>query len=890
MSRFPGDKLGPYELLAPIGRGGMGEVFRARDPRLNRDVAIKVSAERFTERFEREARMIAALNHPNICHLYDVGPDYLVMELVEGPTLADRLKTGAIPLEESLNIARQIADALEAAHEKSITHRDLKPGNIKIKVDGTVKVLDFGLAKMSGTAVAESDHSPTLTMSQTEAGVILGTAAYMSPEQAKGKPVDQRADIYAFGVVLYEMVTGQRLHHGESTTEVLASVIKEEPTWDKVPVQLRKLLRMCLEKDPQKRLRHIANVMALVDEVPSGAGFQPPAGAHPGRARWLRPAIVAAAALAIVGLVIVWAPWRTAPIAQEIRLQIPVPDKFTFNPGTAAALSPDGKWLAFPAVGPDNAPRMYIRSLSSLEVKPLEGSEIGPISAPPFWSYDSKFVVYFAGNAGAGKLKKNDIAGGPPQIISDSRSAQGGSWSRENVIIYSNWGTIVRVNAAGGTATPLTAGSGSPGVSPSAGESRDLWPQLLPNGRQFLYLHVSSKPGTTGVYVGSIDAKPEQQSTKPLLLSNHEAYYAPSQDRGAGRLLFEREGSIMAQRFDADKFQLSGDPAPIAGPVGSYSQVYYAMFSVSDTGVLLYRGGGSGGFQLTWVDSQGRPDGTLGEPSQYAWPSISPDGMRVAASQLNQGNTDIWVWDIARGTSLRLTFDAGVDNNPVWFPDGRRVVFASNRAGHYDLYTHAADGTGDDQLLLKSDEDKFPRGFSADGRYLLYDSQNPKTQNDVWILPMENNAKPVLFQGKEYMEGLGQFSPDRRWIAYMSNETGAFEVYVMPFSADSAAGADSGGKWMISRGGGIAPRWRGKKLIYITQDGRVMAADVSTDKTIQPGTPSSLFQAPLPPSTQLGPGDITSDGKRFLFVATQGTSGAPPPFTVVANWQASLKR
>ncbi len=887
MQLSAGDKLGPYEIAAPIGKGGMGEVFRARDSRLNRDVAIKVSAERFSERFEREARAIAALNHPNICHLYDVGPDYLVMELVEGPTLAERLKPGAIPLEESLNIARQIADALEAAHDKGITHRDLKPGNVKIKADGTVKVLDFGLAKMGGTPAVPSDASPTLTMGQTEAGMILGTASYMSPEQAKGKPVDQRADIYSFGVVLYEMVTGERLHNGESTTEVLASVIKEEPKWERVPAQVRKLLRLCLEKDPQKRLRHIANAMALVEEAPSGT--EVPRRLKPAPPRWMW--IAASLFVIIAAGVAVWAPWRAASPAQELRFTIPVPDKFTFNPGTAATLSPDGKWLAFPAIGPDNVSRMYIRSLSSLEVRPLEGSEVGPISAPPFWSSDSKFVVYYAGNASGGKLKKNDIAGGPPQIITDARGEQGGSWNRDNVILDSSYGAIVRVNAAGGAATPLTSGSGNPGTAPSGEETRDFWPQFLPDGRHFLYLHVSAKPGVTGVYVGSIDAKPEQQSSKPLLLSNRQAFYAPAQDGGTGWLLFEREGSIMAQRFDPDKLQLSGDPAPVAGPVGSFSQVYYAMFSASDTGVLLYRGGGSGGFQLIWIDSQGRPDGTLGEPGLYVWPSISPDGKRVAVSQTSQGNQDIWVWDIARETSLRLTFDAAVDNYPVWFPDGRKIVFASNRAGHFDLYAHAADGTGEDQLLLKSEEDKFPRGFSADGKYLVYDSQNPKTLSDVWILPLESSAKPVLFQGKEYLEALGQFSPDRRWIAYTSNESGTTEVYVRPFVADSiTAGAESGGKWEISRGGGIGPKWRGKQLIYMTPDGRVMAVDVSADKTIQPGTPKVLFQAPLPPSTQLGPGDITSDGKRFLYVATQGTSGTPPPFTVVTNWQASLKK
>ena len=393
MALSAGDTLGPYEILTPIGKGGMGEVYRAHDKRLSRDVAIKVSAEHFSERFEREARAIASLNHPNICHVYDVGPNYLVMELIEGPTLGDRLREGAIPLDESLNIARQIAEALEAAHEKGITHRDLKPGNVKIKPDGTVKVLDFGLAKIGGAPASQSDHSPTITMGQTQAGMILGTAAYMSPEQAKGKEVDQRADVYSFGVVLYEMVTGSRLHHGESTTEVLASVLKEEPRWEKVPPQVQRLLRRCLEKDPQKRQRHIGDIMALVDE--GGAGIPPAAGLQSSpRRRWLWPA-AAVAGLAIVAALVYWAPWRGQTTGPSIRFEIQPTATMTFINGGYPMVSPNGKWVVLPASGSDGVTRMWLRALDSVEVRPLAGTESGNNLPPPvFWSPDSRFIAF----------------------------------------------------------------------------------------------------------------------------------------------------------------------------------------------------------------------------------------------------------------------------------------------------------------------------------------------------------------------------------------------------------------------------------------------------------------------------------------------------------------
>ena len=888
-----GDALGPYEILASIGKGGMGEVYRARDKRLNRDVAIKTSAERFTERFEREARAIASLNHPNICHVYDVGPNYLVMELVEGPTLQEHLKQAALPLEESLNIARQIADALEAAHEKGITHRDLKPGNIKIKPDGTVKVLDFGLAKMGGTPTASSDHSPTITMGQTEAGVILGTAAYMSPEQAKGKEVDQRADVYSFGVVLYEMVTGTRLHHGETTTEVLASVLKEEPQWQKVPPQVQRLLRRCLEKDPQKRQRHIGDVMGLVDE--GGAGFQPAAGLRSGsRRRWLGPR-VAIAGIAIAASVALWAPWRTTISGPAIRFEIQPTEKITFINGSYPMVSPNGKWVVFPAIGADGVRRMWLRSLDSVEVRPLSGTESdNPIQPPVYWSPDSRFIV-FSSNPGpfaSGQFKKLDISGGPPTIICDVRGVTVGvTWNRDGVIVFGDnaIGGLMRVSAAGGVATPVTV------RDPSRGENFHLYPQFLPDGKHFLYYRSGNKPEYQGTYVGSIEAKPEEQSLKPVMLSDRQATYTASLIGGPARLLFLRETTLFAQPFDPGSFQLTGESVPVADQVGSFAPANAGLYSVSENGVLAYRvGPGGDHVQLTWYDPQGKVTGTLGDKGAYRNPAVSPDGTRVAVTQLDRstsGGSNIWVLDIARGNNIKVTFNAGRNDFPVWSPDGKSIAFASNRAGHMDLYLKGADGYGEERLVLQSEVDKRPTSWSKDGRFLLFQSVDPKTREDIWVLPdpsgSAGKAKPVPYLRTEFQEGLATFSPDGRWIAYLSSESGLVEVYVRPFYPDKIAESAAGGRWLISKGAfGHLPRWRsdGKELLYRAPSLEVMAAEVRTEKAFESSPARPLFSTPLQ-----FPGDVTSDGKRFLFPSPEGTN-APSPFTVVTNWQAALKK
>jgi Tol biopolymer transport system component/predicted Ser/Thr protein kinase len=884
-----GDRLGPYEILACLGKGGMGEVYSARDTRLDRDVAIKVSQERFTERFEREARTIAALNHPNVCHLYDVDPNYLVMELVEGPTLAERLKQGAIPLDEALNIARQIADALEAAHEKGIVHRDLKPGNIKIRPDGAVKVLDFGLAKMGGTPAVQGEHSPTQTVGPTEAGMILGTAGYMSPEQARGKPVDQRADIYAFGVVLYEMLAGERLHHGETTTEVLASVIKEDPQWDKVPPQVRRLLRRCLEKDPQRRLRHIGDVMALVDDAPVApiaVAALPTTGN-----RWLWP-VVAAVALLIAGVfAFLYLRPKAAPAASVQRFEIAPPEQLG-NRALVVSVSPDGTRVVFSGPTFAGANRLWVRRLDSVQSQPLDGTD--GAAGFLFWSPDSRFIVF--GTVPEGKLKKIEASGGPAQILADAGEVYGGFWTADGRIVFSaskdvgGYPALWEIPAAGGTASIL------PGVEHAADEGT-IASVLLPDGRHFIYSRSgpSAPASQSGTYLGSLDAKPGQNAKK-LLPDASDIVYAPSPEPERGYLLFVRAGStapngvsgtLMAQPFDLRKLDLAGEPVPIA------EGVLADGFSASQTGVLAYRAGLAGpGSWLTWFDRQGKTLGTAGDPGDYQSIAISPDGTRVAASRADSpSGEDLWMLDLARAVSTRFTFNRGLNMYPVWSPDASRIVFTSARNVTADLYEKLSNGGGDDELLFKSDKSKVPIGWSPDGRFLMFGSTTGGFQS--WVLPLDSQGRAA---GKPYLfltGGIaGKFSPDMRWIAYSSNESGKFEVYVRPFDPNSANGSPSGGgKWQVSTGGGGAPRWNGKELFYLAADGvTVMVVDVTPGPAFQPGTPRALFKANGLARTAAGaPWDVSPDGKKFLFPIPAAANTAAP-FNIVLNWTSLLKK
>jgi hypothetical protein len=870
MSLSPVTRLGPYEILEPIGAGGMGEVFRARDTRLNREVAIKVTGGRFSDRFEREAHSIAALNHLNICILYDVGPHYLVMELVEGPTLADRIKEGAIPWGEALAIARQIADALEAAHDKGIVHRDLKPANIKIKPDGTVKVLDFGLAKTLDAPIAASpltnpENSPTVN-TPTTAGVILGTVAYMPPEQIRGKVVDKRADIWAFGVVLYEMLAGKRPFQGEEFADILASVVKDRPDLDAVPAEARRLLERCLEKEPRKRLRDIGDMALLLERAPETAPSP-----DPRRARFAIAGWGAAALLAVALGPVAFLHFREKPPAPPAltRFQIPAPENTTMGPYLAVA--PDGRKVAFLAKG-----RLWVHFLESGESRDLTAAE-----GSPFWSPDSLFIGY----PSQGKLKKIEATGGPPQTVAEySGSWEGGAWSRDGVMVFGAFpGGLFRVPTSGGVPVAITV------IDPTRQQAFHYCPSFLSDGRNFVYTSQSSDGQKDAIYLGSVDLKPEQQSSKPLVASHWGPVYAPSADPSTGYLLFMREGTLKAQPFDNRRLELKDQAVTVAEQVGDNlgGAGGYGAFSASASDVLVFWPGAALDRQLTWYDREGKGLGTVGDPGNYQDVVLSPDGKRAAVSKKSGAAENIWTLDLSRGGSRRFTFDAAAESDPVWSPDGSRVIFSSNRDGPYNLYQKLSSGAKDEEALLKSSEAKYATSWSRDGRFLLYTVVSPRTKHDIWVLPMQGDGNPVPFLVTPFDEAQAHFSPDGHWVAYISDESGQSEVYVRSFSLnDAGTPVNAGGRWQISNGGKY-PAWRrdGRELYYRSRDGVLMAVEIATTPTFQAGTPQALgtLLRGLWPDV---PWD-TADGRRFLAPAAKSGS---EPYTVVLNWQASLKK
>jgi len=870
-----GTRLSSLEITALLGKGGMGEVYRARDTKLKRDVAIKILPDEFSRdadrvsRFQREAETLASLNHPNIAAIYDLQEAnccrFLILELIEGETLADRIARGPILLEEALDIGKDIWGALEAAHEKGIIHRDLKPANVKITPDGTVKVLDFGLAKVAeGPTDARLLDSPTLTLDATQAGVILGSAAYMAPEQARGKVVDKRADIWAFGVVLFEMLTGRRLFQGEDASETLAAVIKEEPPWELVPIEVRRLLESCLEKNPKRRLRDIGDAWRLLEVTsePIRALRRP----------WLAWGI--ATLLAMVAALAFWSPWRASlPTAEPRRFQILPPEKIIVARFT---VSPDGHWLAFPGAGPDGVRRLWLRAIDSLEAHPLRGTEdVDP--TPPFWSSDSRFVAFSATR----KLKKIDISGGPPQSICDLSAAEalGGSWNRDGVIIFGTNGPLMRVSASSGLPVAITE------LDDSRKESRHVTPVFLPDGRHFLYTRISNAVENSGIYVGSLDSAPAQQNSKLLVATVFGPAYVPSADPRRGHLLFLRDQVLLTQTFDVNRLELTGEPTSVVEQVGSYFNA--GSFSASLNGVLVYRIGIPTGqaTQFTWFDAQGKLLGTATEPGPYGTFALAPDGTRAAVARLDlQGGGDIWIVDFIRSANSRFTFESGAYSaSPVWSPDGSRIVFRSNRGGAFNLYQKLTSGVKDEDILLKSGEGKSPTSWSHDGRFLLYDTApDPKRKNDIWMLPFEKDRKPVPLIATEFAEYDGRFSPDGRFVAYGSNESGRPEIYVREFSGTSV-----GQKWPVSMSGGTNPRWRrdGRAVFYLAADGTVTQVDVNTSAGFQPVTLRALFK--LPPGAISF--DVTGDGTRFL-VSVPVEQNTQTPLTVAQNWEPRIKK
>jgi Tol biopolymer transport system component len=856
----------------------MGEVYRATDTKLQREVALKVLASEFAQnsawmsRFQREARVLASLNHPHIAAIYGLeesgGVRAIAMEMVEGPTLAERMARGRIPLPDSLAIAQQIAEALEYAHEKGIVHRDLKPANVKLRPDGVVKVLDFGLAK-----AIDPKEATAATETATRAGVIMGTPAYMAPEQAVGLRVDRRADIWAFGVVLFEMLAGRRIYSRKTILETLAAVAKDEPPWDELPpatpANVLWLLRRCLDRDTKNRLRDIGEARINIESGLAGKTHLPESAPLPaGRPRlaW-GVAVVATACLAM--LAFVHFREKTPTPALPVRFQIPIPENATA--GALLNVSPDGRKLAFVA-----GDRLWVHFLESGDSRDLTGT-----SGTPFWSPDSRFI----GVVSDGKLKKVDVTGGPPQTVTDINGAWGaGAWNLDDLIVFSNRAGIFRVPAAGGVPVPITA------VDPVRREIMHAFPSFLPDGRHFIYTCTSRDKGRSAIYLGSVDARPEQQSSQPLVNSDWGAVYSPSADPATGCLLFVREDTLVAQPFDNRRLKLKGQATPVAEQVSDGR-----AFSVSANGVLVFHRNAVDR-QLTWFDRDGKIIGTVGNPGTYLDPFLSPDGTRLAAAKPRgspgpQGPFSIWLLDFSRGgAGTRFTFGSATEVDPVWSPDGSRIVFSSNRDGPYNLYQKAANGGRDEEVLLKSDENKWATSWSRDGRFLLYTTWSPKTQSDIWALPMSDNKKPIPFLATEFWEGQARFSPDGHWVAYTSYESGQFEVYVRQFSINPAGTAvETGGKWQISSGFGLDPRWRGdgRELYYLSLDGRVMAVDVATNPVFRAGKPQPLGLVVIPQFDPPGAWDAAADGKRFLVPATK--SGRPEPYTVVLNWQAGLK-
>jgi Tol biopolymer transport system component len=869
----------------------MGDVYKANDSRLSRSVAIKVSAEKFSERSESEARAVAALNHPNICTLYDVGPNYLVMELIEGDTLSDRIKQGPLPLNEALDIARQIADALTAAHERGIIHRDLKPANIKIRPDGSVKVLDFGLAKMdSAIARSNAKDGQTMTVAMSEPGMILGTAAYMAPEQARGKTVDKRADIWAFGVVLWEMLTGQQLFEGETITDVLAAVVQRDFDWNRVPPRTRRLLRSCLERDARKRLQDIGDARLLLDEEaasPVAAAATPAAPQTVHSVSLVMGSKIAWGAAALFLVLLAALAWRhfreKPPAAEAVRFQVSLPDKIFFK---ALALSPDGRYLAFTGTTAEGVDHLWIRALDTVEARILPGTD-GATS--PFWSPDSRFLAFSVG----GKLKKIDVlSGAPPLTLCEIPGISGqGTWNSDNVIVFGsrtgNASGLRRISGNGGTPEMITA------PDPERKESTLSFPQFMPDGKHFIYLRISSDAALSGIYTASLDTKPADAVSKRILPSGREAVYVPS----SKQLLFNRGTTLMAQPFDAARMEVSGDAVPINDPIGAFGA--FGWFTASPGSILAYRLTGESQRQITSFDSKGATLGHLGDPALYRELAISPDGRKVVAYQQND-QFDLWMFDLARGGKTRFTFTPGFDRYPVWSPESNQIAYCAGTSNdEADIYRKASNGATEPELLLKIARRVIcPQDWSHDGKYLLYaDVDNTKV--DLWVLPLAGKpgeAKPAPFLTGHFNNLFARFSPDGRWIAYTSNESGKNEIFVRPFTPGGSSMAGEG-KWMVSNAGGSQPHWSrdGKKLFYWQETGKLMSVDIeAAGSSFKPGIPAPLFDLPIgTPGTSAGVvtsiWDMTPDGSQILGNTQQGPS-ATGPVTVVLNWQAALKR
>jgi len=894
MSFSAGTRLGHYEIVAPIGAGGMGEVYNARDTKLDREVAIKVlppalaqDPERLS-RFEREAKVLASLNHPNIAQIYGIEESSthraLVMELVPGETLK-----GPLPLPDALRVAGQIAHALQAAHDKGIVHRDLKPANIIITPQGVVKVLDFGLAKLTESAAPSADpaNSPTLTMRATQAGMVMGTAAYMAPEQARGQhDVGRRADIWAFGVVLYEMLTGQQLFQGSTISDILAAVLKVEPDLSAAPVEVRPLLERCLQKEPQKRLQAIGDWELLVNVGQahglSSTGHGP---VPPGRLPW-----AVAAALAVVSIALGVLLWRaTRPVDRPLmRFSADLGPEAVEGPRITAAISPDGARLAFAARGPAGKEQLATRLLDQATATLLPGTEN---AVDPFFSPDGQWIGFFAD----GKMKKISVRGGAAVTLCDAPAARGASWGEDGWIVVSLSqsttlsGALSRVPEAGGTPQAIS----NPG---DKGEVVHRWPQILPGGQVVLFTGHTITAGFDNASIGVLSLKTGQW--KDVQRNGYFGRYLPS-----GHLVYVHQGTLFAVGFDLDRLEVRGTPTPLLENVAGNEAVGAGQFDVARNGTLVYLSGKSStvNFPVAWMESTGKMDPLLPSPGLYFAPRFSPDGKRLALAVGAPGAGDIQIYDWQRDTMTRLTFTQG-NLFPVWTPDGRHIAFGSLNAGTYSVRWIRADGAGEQQTLLQSKGAQRPHSFSPDGKRLAFTEVGGDTGFDLWTLPLDLSepehpqpGKPELFLRTPFNEMEPAFSPDGRWVAYTSNESGRFEVYVRPFPGGIPSGST---KWQISTAGGRYPIWssNGRELFYETPDNRIMVSTYTAK--------ADSFAADKPrlwSNTQImdlfGTAvwnlDLSPDGKRFAVFPRPEATGEQKGsvhVTVLLNFFDELRR
>jgi eukaryotic-like serine/threonine-protein kinase len=903
MPLAPGAKLGPYQIQSLLGSGGMGEVYRARDTRLGRDVAVKVLPDHLStdpdlkQRMEREAKAISSLNHPHICTLHDIGSqdgvDFLVMEYLEGETLAERLHRGALPLEEALKIAIQIAEALDKAHAHGIMHRDLKPANIMLTKNGP-KLMDFGLAKSSPGLVSGSESgsltpsTPTMSVAAltgpasplTQKGTVVGTFQYMAPEVLQGVQADARSDIFSFGCVIYEMVTGRRAFEGKSQFSLLGAILDKEPdhisaVLPNSPPRLDETVGRCLAKNPEQRYGCMHDVKIQLEAIGAGrtearavAVESSTAGGKVSRLPWL----VAAIAL-LIAVVAGASYFRKREPTAVVRSSIlpPAGTSFvTMLPGAGPpVLSPDGAQLAFTARDEKSKVMLYVRPLTSLTAQALPGTDD---AIYPFWSADSREIAFFA----AGKLKKINASGGPPQDICDSFSGRGGTWSRDGVIVFtpsSNQG-LFKVSAAGGTPEPASK------LNAALGENSHRFPFFLPDGKHFVFWSRTSRAGQSPVlYVGEAG----KLDAKPLMKSDSVAGYA------SGYLLFLRGQTLMAQPFDTRKLELSGEPQPIAERIAINGASVRAVFSASDTGRLIYQTGeASAGWTLVWRDREGKQTDAIDKAERYVSPTLSPDGTRLAVTIFAgaQGVYDIWIFDLARQTSTRFTFGPSSHLLPVWSADGKTIFFASNAKGSTHIYAKPADGSGVERVVLEDgDVYEGPRTTSADGRYLIY---GRRSSNDagyhIWALPLTGEGKPFPIVQDPFDEDFPALSGDGKWMAYQSNESGRKEIYITAFPG-------GGAKWQVSNNGGSSPKWRrdGKELFFLDGADTITAVDVNTSEGApRLGPAHALFQA-VGIQRDFGPFDVTADGKKFLVNSGNLKEGSDP-LTLVLNWTAELKK